>query len=226
MFSLPQATHSDNAKMCWGNEQSEEATITKEGGGLFGQQKTIIDAGAGNDRIHVHTNDDGSVNVTVNGEKHKFSAAEAKNLEIRGGDGNDKITCSGKADDGVGIFGFKFNNAPNLTLSGGNGNDRITGSSGNDTINGGKGRDIINGGDGNDTIHGGDGNDTIDGGKGDDKVFGDAGRDNVKGGAGKNWVDGGSKGPNLIEFLTGKSSEKNSVDERTLFDRIFQGLRG
>jgi Ca2+-binding RTX toxin-like protein len=225
MISTPSTGQSSQAAaFCC--KPPQEATITKEGGGCFGQGKTIIDAGAGNDDINVHTNDDGSVDVTVNGEEYNFTAEEAKNLEVRGGNGNDNITCTGKADQRSGIFGIMFNNDPKLTLDGGNGNDRISGSSGDDTIRGGKGRDIIKGGDGNDTIHGGDGNDTIDGGAGDDKVFGDAGRDNVKGDSGNDWVDGGSKDRDMFENIFDLPSKKDSVDERTFFDRILQGLRG
>ncbi|MCG8051026.1 MAG: hypothetical protein JAZ15_07475, partial [Candidatus Thiodiazotropha endolucinida] len=58
--------------------------------------KTVLDAGNGDDNINVHTNFDGSVDVCVNGKTYSFSAQEAQNLEIRGGNGNDNITMSGQ----------------------------------------------------------------------------------------------------------------------------------
>lgn len=241
-----QPGHTDHSLSIFGKEQTAEATITREPGGLFGPGKTVIDAGRGDDNILVNTNADGSVDVFINGEEHNFSAWEAKDLEIRGGAGNDNIVCTGKADDRVGIFGMKFNNDPHFTLDGGKGNDSIMGSSGNDVIRGGKGDDIILGGDGHDTIDGGkgsdlilggNGNDTIHGGKGDDVIFGDAGndkvygdqgRDVVDGGAGKDWVQGGSKERNFFEEIFNMPSGKDRVNEYkpNIFDILFKGIRG
>jgi Ca2+-binding RTX toxin-like protein len=246
MFGI-QPGHTDHSLSIFGRELTKEATITKEGGGCFGNGKTIIDAGAGDDNILVNTNKDGSVDVFINGEEHNFSAQEAKNLEIRGGCGNDNIVCTGEAND-TNFFGFKFSNDPKLTIDGGNGNDAIMGSSGNDTIRGGKGDDIIFGADGNDTIDGGkgsdlilggNGNDTIHGGKGDDvisgddgndKVYGDQGKDVVDGGAGKDWVQGGSKERNFLEEIFDMPSGKDRVNEYkkepNIFEIMFKGIRG
>jgi Ca2+-binding RTX toxin-like protein len=226
MFGI-QPGHTDHSLSIFGKELTKEATITKEGGGLFGGGKTIIDAGAGNDNILVNTHKDGSVDVFINGEEHNFTSWEAKNLEIRGGNGNDNIVCTGEADDQSFLGGLiKFNNDPKFTIDGGNGNDMIMGSSGNDTIMGGKGNDTILGGDGNDTIHGGKGQDTILGGAGNDKVYGDQGRDFVDGGEGKDWVQGGSKERNWLEQVFDTPSKKDTVNEHNFWDRILQGIRG
>jgi Ca2+-binding RTX toxin-like protein len=224
MFGI-QPGHTPNSFSIFGKEQTDEATITKEGGGCFGNGKTIIDAGNGNDNILVNTHKDGSVDVFINGEEHNFTSWEAKNLEIRGGKGNDNIVCTGEAED-TNFFGFNFSNDPKFTIDGGKGDDMIMGSSGNDTIMGGKGNDTILGGDGNDTIHGGKGQDTILGGAGNDKVYGDKGRDFVDGGEGKDWVQGGSKERNWLEEAFDTPSKKDTVNEHNFWDRLFQGIRG
>ncbi len=213
-----------------GTERTQEATITREGG-CFGPGKTIIDAGKGSDDIHIHTNDDGSVNVNINGEDHHFSAQEAKNLEIRGGSGNDNITSSGEAKgfsfnsdrglfSGTGLFfggAFSQNTNPNLTIDGGKGNDYIEGGSGNDTILGGAGRDSIlggcgddkiDGGDGNDVIMGECGNDVIHGGRGNDSLSGGVGNDDVYGDAGRDFAHGGEGN----DWVQGGSKERGFID--------------
>jgi Ca2+-binding RTX toxin-like protein len=241
--------HTPDSLMIGGQENTDEAKITQEHG-FFGQPtKTVIDAGKGDDLINIHTNTDGSVDVTINGEMHSFSAQEAKNLEVRGGKGNDTIVCTGEADPDLNFImggpgGFGRGGNPNLTIDGGKGDDIIMGSSGddkirggsgddlvmggggNDDIDGGKGNDIIMGGDGNDKIHGGRGNDFMMGGDGNDKVYGDQGRDDVYGGQGKDWVQGGSKEQNFIEKIFDMPSQKDSVNERSFFDVLMRGLRG
>ncbi len=242
------AGHTPDSLMINGQETTDEAKITQEHG-FFGQPtKTVIDAGKGDDLINIHTNPNGSVDVTINGEKHSFSAEEAKNLEVRGGSGDDTIVCTGEANKyhtmgGLGSF-FGFDNNPHLTIDGGKGDDIIMGSSGDDTIrggsgddiifggggndniDGGRGNDIIMGGDGNDQIHGGRGNDFVMGGDGNDKVYGDQGRDDVYGGQGNDWVQGGSKEQNFIEKMFDMPSKKDSVNERSFLDTLLRGVRG
>jgi Ca2+-binding RTX toxin-like protein len=220
------AGHTPDSLMIGGQENTDEAKITQEQG-FFGQPgKTVIDAGKGDDLINIHTNPNGSVDVTINGEMHSFSAEEAKNLEVRGGKGNDTIICTGEADKRT-FFGIPIgDNNPNLTIDGGKGDDFIMGSCGDDVIKGGKGNDFIMGGDGNDTIHGGRGNDFVHGGDGNDKVYGDQGRDDVYGGQGKDWVQGGSKEQNFLEKIFDMPSKKDSVNERSFLDTLMRGLRG
>jgi Ca2+-binding RTX toxin-like protein len=241
--------HTPDSLMIGGHEKTDEATITQERG-FFGQPtKTVIDAGKGDDVINIHTNPNGSVDVTINGEVHSFSAEEAKNLEVRGGKGNDTIVCTGEAEPMYHILGgpggfVGWGDNPNLTIDGGKGDDIIMGSSGDDTIRGGSGDDIIfggggndniDGGRGNDTIMGGDGNDQIHGGRGNDfimgnhgndHVYGDQGRDDVYGGQGRDWVQGGSKEQNFIEKIFDMPSQKDSVNERSFLDVLMRGLRG
>lgn len=222
--------HTPDSLMFGGRENTGEAKITQEHG-FFGQPtKTVIDAGTGDDLINIHTNPNGSVDVTINGEKHSFSQAEAKNLEVRGGKGDDSIICTGEADKNsfysLGGFGIGRNSNPNLTIDGGKGNDFIMGSCGDDVIKGGRGNDFIMGCDGNDQIHGGRGNDFVHGGDGNDKVYGDKGRDNVYGGQGKDWVQGGSKEQNFLEKIFDMPSKKDSVNERSFLDALMRGLRG
>jgi Ca2+-binding RTX toxin-like protein len=192
-----------------------EATVSRETDFLGRPTKTVIDAGAGNDRINIHTNRDGSVVVTVNNEKYHFSAAEARNLEVRGGNGNDTITSSGEqsavskawcGETKITIDGGSGNDiisggtgaetirggAGNDHIDGGDGNDSIRGGRGNDYINGGRGNDYLDGGQGNDTIVGGDGNDHIHGGQGNDYIFGGNGNDAISGGRGNDYINGGS----------------------------------
>jgi Ca2+-binding RTX toxin-like protein len=225
-FGSISAGHTPDSLMFGGQENTDEAKITQEPG-FFGQPgKTVIDAGKGDDLINIHTNPNGSVDVTINGEMHSFSAEEAKNLEVRGGKGNDTIICTGEADERT-FFGIPIgDNNPNLTIDGGKGDDFIMGSSGDDVIKGGKGNDFIMGGDGNDTIHGGRGNDFVHGGDGNDKVYGDQGRDDVYGGQGKDWVQGGSKEQNFLEKIFDMPSKKDSVNERSFLDTLMRGLRG
>jgi Ca2+-binding RTX toxin-like protein len=220
------AGHTPDSLMIGGQENTDEAKITQEQG-FFGQPgKTVIDAGKGDDLINIHTNPNGSVDVTINGEMHSFSAEEAKNLEVRGGKGNDTIICTGEADERT-FFGIPIgDNNPNLTIDGGKGDDFIMGSNGDDVIKGGNGNDFIMGGDGNDQIHGGRGNDFIHGGNGNDKVYGDQGRDDVYGGQGKDWVQGGSKEQNFLEKIFDMPSKKDSVNERSFLDTLMRGLRG
>jgi Ca2+-binding RTX toxin-like protein len=212
--------HTPSSLMFGNQERTSEATITKEQG-LFGQpDKIVLDAGKGNDAIEVHTNFDGSVDVSVNGKMHSFSAEEAKNLEIRGGKGDDTIVCTGEAFN-FEIDGEKYGfDAPKLTLDGGNGNDRISGSKGDDVIRGGKGNDTILGGDGNDNIDGGRGHDTIMGGHGKDTIKGGRGNDNIMGGFGDDTIDGG-RGHDSISGGDGKDTIKGGRGN----DRIW-GDRG
>ena len=116
------------------NNYPGAATISQEQG-FGGQMKTVIDAGAGNDNINVHTNRNGSVDVTINGQKYHFSREQAKNLEIRGGAGDDVITCSSSNHSGLrGVFERSRQAENHITLNGGDGNDTISGGKGNEVI--------------------------------------------------------------------------------------------
>ncbi len=143
--------------------------------------KTVVDAGDGDDNIRVSCDPcrPGGVIVDVNGEKHHLTPEQARNLEIRGGKGNDTIIVD--PDVKVGNWFDRLTNR-GITLDGGDGDDFIVGGGGNDTIRGGRGDDIILGGDGDDRINGGDGDDLIMDWSGNNRMRGGRGRDTVIGG--------------------------------------------
>ena len=100
--------------------------------------------------------------------------ANAFNLNLDGGDGNDVLT----------------GNSPFLFLSG---NNVLNGNGGNDILNGLGGNDVLNGGGGFDILDGGAGNDTLNGGADDDIILGGAGTDTIIQAStdGRDIVDGG-----------------------------------
>ncbi|QOV87574.1 beta-propeller domain-containing protein [Humisphaera borealis] len=116
-----------------------------------------LDAGAGDDR------------VTLRLEAANSSAtlrASAAAIQVRGGDGDDRL----------------FGSSLGETFYGGAGNDRIDGGGGDDVIYGDDGNDNLSGGDGNDDLFAGAGNDVVAGGWGDDDLHGDIGKDRLSGG--------------------------------------------
>jgi len=132
-------------------DRNAQATITR------GPDGTTVSATDGDDDVYMTENADGSVTVTINGEKHEFTAEEARTLIIDAGDGNDLVRINGS----IGV-----------TVNGGDGNDMLLGGDGNDTLNGGIGNDVLDGGDGNDQMTGGDGYDYLRGGHGNDTMHG------------------------------------------------------
>ena len=145
-----------------------------------GPHGTTLYAGGGHDQVKAHQHKDGSVDVTVNGETHHFSAEEARSLTIDLGSGNDTFTATGVP---AGANGFTVRGqAGNDTMNGSCGADDLQGGAGNDTINAGAGNDTVDGGAGADHILGGSGNDTLAGGAGNDYVAGQGGNDTVTGG--------------------------------------------
>lgn len=187
-------------------QPQQEAKISKD----FSNGKTIIDAGNGNDNIHVSNGANGGLNVNVNGQNYYFNAQEAQKLVIRGGNGNDNI----RVDSNV---------RQNLTIEGGNGNDRITGGSGNDRIFGGAGNDIINGGNGHDQIWGGRGNDRLNGGNGNDTIRGGSGNDSLYGGNGHDNLIGGTGADRLNG---GRGFDRLNWGNAGLFDMLTQDKAG
>ena len=117
--------------------------------------------------------------VTFEGtEASEHVQANARNNDLRGGDGNDKLSGMGGDD----------------TLDSGAGDDRIFGGAGDDVATGGAGDDRIFLGDGDDVsvagpdgsadggddlIRGGSGQDVIADGFGANRIFGDTGQDHI-----------------------------------------------
>jgi Ca2+-binding RTX toxin-like protein len=150
---------------------------------------------AGKDNIRVDANH-GNLKVAVNGVKQSFKIADVKSLAVNGFAGNDKINLDhvglGATVDGGDGNDRIIGTDKADSITGGAGNDWIFARGGADLINGGEGNDVLLGGAGNDVIHGDAGNDLIDGSIGDDQIFGDAGNDILNGGPGKDKVDGGA----------------------------------
>ncbi len=122
---------------------SSKSTVSSENGTV------TIDTGDGNDDVKASLNENtGEVTIEINGQKHTYSAEDAKNITIRTNGGNDRVEID-----------------PNMqipvTVEGGNGDDFIQGGAGNDHLDGGAGNDEISGGKGRDMLVPGGGNDTI-----------------------------------------------------------------
>lgn len=175
-----------------GQNNHREATVTRENkqfNSIFdffgGNQKIVIDAGAGDDVINAKKLGPDRYEVTVNGQRFELSKAEMENLEIRGGSGNDRITIDASVD-------------VKITADGGSGDDRITSHANNATLLGGSGNDGISSvGDGV-TIDGGTGNDQIRskgdwvdirGGQGSDAIISEGAFNVIRGGTGNFWED-------------------------------------
>jgi hypothetical protein len=101
--------------------------------------------------------DDGDIEVTVNGDFYAFDAEAVQRVAAFGMEGNDKITSALT----IGTL-----------LDGGPGADILAGGDGADILLGGKGPDILSGGGGRDILIGGDGIDRLTGGADDDILIG------------------------------------------------------
>jgi Ca2+-binding RTX toxin-like protein len=150
---------------------------------------------AGRDNIHLDATRT-TLKVAVNHARTSFKLADVKSLIVNGLAGNDTIDL-GRSVIGATVDGGDGNDRIIGTdkadsITGGPGNDWIFARGGNDVVNGGDGKDVLIGGAGNDSIHGDAGNDLIEGSTGDDSLFGDAGDDRLDGGPGKDKIDGGA----------------------------------
>lgn len=133
--------------------------------GLFQTDKLIIQAGGGDDFVHIDDKLMMSV-VVYGGDGNDHIDAGGGNATLYGGSGNDHLR------GGIGT---------NL-LNGGEGNDKLMVPEKNEhaaTLLGGAGNDVLIGGAGDDLLDGGDGNDALHGRKGRDSVFAGAGKDHV-----------------------------------------------
>lgn len=156
----------------------QDTTVRRDGDDI------VLDAGRGDDEIHVRRGQDGNYNVNVNGVDYCFTPDEFARLKIKGGRGNDRITVDGSVDQPVRVDGGRgddtiINRADGADLRGGRGDDTIVNHSNGSTIRGGRGDDTVyNDGIGND-VRGNRGDDRIQsngafnrvhGGRGDDKI--------------------------------------------------------
>ncbi len=117
--------------------------------------RTIVNAGAGDDRVSAMTS---AAPVTIYGEAgHDYLAGGASDDVLDGGAGIDRL-FGGLGNDF--IFGgadtdILDGREGNDVLVGGDGDDRMLGFTGNDLLIGGLGRDILDGGAGQDLLIGG-----------------------------------------------------------------------
>ncbi len=193
---------------------ARETTLADAG---FGQtyvsaDQLVFTTGSGADRIGVSQRDDGILDVTVNGRSYALTMAQAQELTIRTGAGDDVIEVAsnvsvnivaetGEGEDTIGIAGSGDNR-----IDAGIGDDTVTlDGSGRNDVFGGSGDDVIQGGSGVDVIHGGDGNDRIDGGGGRNFLEGGAGGDTIHSRGSGDMVSGGS-GDDVLHAADGASS--------------------
>jgi len=169
---------------------------TTSGTDVTSDQVVVETTGSGDDRVEVRSNDDGTVDLYVNGERFPLELEDGQEITVRTGDGDDTIWV----DSDVQVNIVVESGAGDDFIMGGAGNDRIDAGAGDDTVYGGAGRDDIfgnsgddrlSGGDGNDVVYGGDGNDFMTGTAGDDYLEGGKGDDTIWGGAGNDILSGG-----------------------------------
>ena len=184
-----------NAAMSTGTavpgEAPSLAKTTPAGGG------TVVTGTSNDDNIQVHPRTGGGVRITNGGTTLDLTAAEARNLTIQAGDGNDTVYVDPSVNYDITIEGGDGDDTLTAgggdnTLRGGDGNDTLRGADGADALFGGDGDDILSGGDGGDYLDGGIGNDSMLGGAGRDVMYGMDGDDRMSGGSGRDYIDGGA----------------------------------
>lgn len=183
----------------------------------FGQtyvsaDQVVFTTGAANDKVGVSQRDDGTLDVTVNGESYAVRMGADQELTIRSGGGDDvievasNVTVNIVADTGDGDDVLDIAGTGDNRVDAGDGNDRVTLSgSGRNDVFGGNGDDVIQGGSGVDVIYGGDGNDSIDGGAGRNYLDGGAGNDTIRSRGTGDMVSGGL-GDDVLHAAPGASS--------------------
>ncbi len=187
---------------------------------LDNNRMMTIDAGNGDDQIHVSNNyyrvtilgGSGEDNIVVGranrpNRRYGWKDISTDQLSIAdGGDGNDQIQWAfATPASGTRIRGGAGNDAITLSRTdglarayGNGGDDTLVGESGRDHLYGNAGNDSIRGERGNDSLSGGAGDDTIDGGIGRDRITGDAGNDELQGNSGRDTIEAGD-GDDLIK---------------------------
>lgn len=218
--------------------QGDEATVAREltrGDGYYTNDQLVFTTnGNGNDQVKVAQRDDGTVDVTVNGETYEVSLAQGQELTFRVGDGDDVIEVASNVrvnivvEGGDGADTIATQGSGNTRIDAGAGNDAVNlagstgrndvfGNAGNDGIVGGDGADVLYGGDGDDVITGGEGTNYLEGGKGNDEFDAETGNNMVSGGLGDDRVISGSREGNNIYLGAGN----DSVDGVTAGDKVY-----
>lgn len=195
---------------------ARERTIAEAG---FGQtyvssDQLVLDAGEGDNAIHVTQQDDGTLRVDANGEQYDLQLASGQELTLRGGAGNDGIEVAPEVTANVVVEAGDGDN----TIATGSGDDRIHVGSGTDTIVSADGNNYVMARGGDNAIELGDGNSVIYGGDGRDEVVLGAGRNFVHGGDGDDTIHGGDGGNMAVG---GAGDDTISVGSGN--DRIYTG---
>lgn len=163
---------------------------------------------SGADLIHVTKSGD-QIHVQINstGETQSFSASAVTSLDIRCGNGDDRVSVASSI-------------TADANVRGGGGNDVVVGGSGDDNLVGGSGSDTLRGRGGNDTVYGQDDDDTCDGGAGNDHCHGGRGNDDLRGGDGDDSLNG-SSGRDLCQRGRGNDSVSSAIDLDTELIAVF-----
>lgn len=151
--------------------------------------------------------------VTQNGQSANYTNASVTRIDIKSGEGNDRVTI------GAGVIGtYVLGGGGNDVLVGGDGNDSLSGAAGKDTLTGNLGNDRLNGGKHSDVLAGSDGDDRLYGDEADDRLDGGFGKDRAYGGLGNDVILGG----NHNDTIYGEAGN-DSLDGGAHNDRLFPG---
>lgn len=154
-------------------------------------------------------------------ESRRLTAAQAANLVVRTGGGNDWVAVSPDVSVGITVWtgdGHDVVGSPGENYSsrlGGSGDDRIFTGDGDDRVEAGAGNDEVYTGDGGDYVDGQDGDDIVVTGDGGDVVYGGRGDDTISTGDGSDHVEGGS-GRDELHAGDGNDTVSGGRDDDTL----------
>lgn len=146
---------------------------------------------------------------------HTFDKTLVAAVNIRAGNGPDRVTCDVGLGLGLGVL---------VKLAGGNGNDTITGGDDAEDLYGGNGRDFLLGGAGDDMLMGSNGRDQLDGGLDDDFLCGGKGLDLLLGGLGTDVFITIDKLGELADYLDGDDDYASPFEVVDLFGDFLEGL--
>ena len=241
---LPSGETPDGKEIVRGQlHQGEQATVTREQTIVeyspwqqaVSNDQVVFTTGEGDDNVQIDQRDDGTLDISVNGETYEVRLAQGQELTLRTGAGNDvieatpNVTVNMVVDAGAGDDRIVTGSGDDR-VDGGSGDDYIAsaggrndlfGNSGNDEIHGGGHVDIIHGGDGDDVLHAGTGTNFVEGGAGNDVIHGAGGEDIISAGLGDDVVhlNGGSshvytgQGGDTVEGATGSDKVYAQVSD-------------
>ncbi|MFK7817815.1 MAG: calcium-binding protein [Planctomycetaceae bacterium] len=147
--------------------------------------KLIVEGTSESEQIQIEAVDADLRVSFLDGESQSFPASAVNLIEVRAGDGDNRVLAAG-----IQVPTRIYTGNGNDSITGGNGDDTITSLNGSDTIVGGPGDDRIDGGKGSDSLLGSLGNDVIDGNNGQDLIRGGRGDDTIDAGRGNDVILG------------------------------------